>query len=65
MFSSPSRVICIPNTSDTHVHHLEILHQLDIASNHKIVHIEREDDDDPVVVVNVDACIRFKRNKSD
>ena len=38
----------------------------DIASNHKkIVHIEREDDDDPVVVVDVDACIRCKRNKSD
>ena len=42
------------------------LHQLDVASNHKkVVHIEREDDDDPVVVVDVDASIRFKRNKSD
>ena len=29
------------------------LHQLDVASNHKkVVHIEREDDDDPVVVVD-------------
>ena len=44
----------------------DFLCQLDIASNHKkIVHIEREDDDDPVVVVGVDACIRFRRNKSD
>ena len=44
----------------------DFLCQLDIACNDKkIVHIEREDGDDPVVVVDVDACIRLKRNKSD
>ena len=44
----------------------DFLYQLHIASNHKkIVHIERDDDDDPVVVVDVDACIRFKKNESD
>ena len=58
----------------THVNHLKLLYQLaadflyqlDITSNHnKLIHIEREDDDDPVMVVDVGACIRFKRNKSD
>ena len=44
-----------------HVSHIDLLHQLGIASNHKkIVHIEREDDDDPVVVVDVDAYIRLR-----
>ena len=42
----------------------DFLCQLDIASNHKkIVHIEREDDD-PVVVVDVDACAILKGNNS-
>ena len=39
----------------------DFLYQLDIATNHKnIVHIECEDDDDPVVVVDVDAYIRLR-----
>ena len=56
-----------------HVSHLQLVHQLpldllyqlDIASNHKeIVHVLCKDDDS-IVVVNVEASVGLERNKSD
>ena len=58
----------------THVSHLELARQLsldrldhhDVATDHDtIVHVKRENDDDTVVVVDVDAGIRLERSTFD